>query len=177
MCGGTITNAESTVTTVTMNDIISRYGARSPGPATAKRDFSLGFVAESNQRLFNAVEMTFYDIFAAHFTKSIPAQQPDPYLGFNWTPITRFVAEGTTWHSDVLSLIRPQILSTEILTGGVIRLTATGYPGRSYRLLSSTNLSTWLTVTNQTAATNGICIFTDTNGKTSHVKFYRMSGT
>jgi len=105
-CGGIISNG---VSTTTIQDIVSTYGPRTPGPATAQRNFSIGFVAESNRRLLTAVEMTYYEIFAAHCTRMIPPAQPDPMIYYSWAPITRFFGEGTTWSSKALSLIQPTI--------------------------------------------------------------------
>jgi hypothetical protein len=87
--------------TTTIDDIQRVHGVRAPGPATAQRDFAIAFVVESHDRLLDATEMTFYDLLAAHYTKPVPADRPDPYLGFNWVPIERFFGEGTTWRSDI----------------------------------------------------------------------------
>ena len=90
------------VTTVTMANIVGLHGVRSPGPELARRNFSLAFVAETHDRLFNATEMTFYEILAAHYTTEIPAAEPDPYLGEAWPPMTRYFGESTRWCSRVL---------------------------------------------------------------------------
>ena len=171
MCDGIISNVQSTVT---IADIAGTYGPRSPGPSTAKRDFSLGFFAETHQRLLNRVEMTFYDMLAAHFTKAIPSEQPDPYVGFNWAPITRFFAEGTTWRSEVLSLIQPNIRSVTRLADGRIRMSGSGLPGHTYRLQSSTAFPNWITVTNQTAGTNGTFAITEPTATPTNARFYRL---
>ena len=84
LCNGQITNVESVVT---IQDIVARYGVRTPGPQAAQRDFSFGFVVESNGRFLNQVEMTFYDILAGHYTSVVPADYDDPYIGFNWAPM------------------------------------------------------------------------------------------
>jgi len=100
LCDQVITSS----TTTTVADIAAIHGPRTPGPATAKRDFSMAFVIESNGRLLNATERTFYDKLAEHYTSTLPAQAPDPYVGFNWPPITRFFGQGTTWTSDIVQL-------------------------------------------------------------------------
>jgi hypothetical protein len=94
------------VTTVTIADIQNMHGSRRPEPAQAPHNFHIAFVAESHERLLNATEMTFYDILAAHYTKSLPPQDPDPYVGFNWVPVTRFFGQGTTWRSDIPRVVR-----------------------------------------------------------------------
>jgi len=54
-CGSIISN----VTSTTIQDIVNTYGLRTPGPDAAKRDYSIGFVAESYKRLLTPVEMTY----------------------------------------------------------------------------------------------------------------------
>ena len=171
MCDGIISNVQSTVT---IADIAGTYGPRSPGPDTARRDFSLGFFAETHQRFLNRVEMTFYDMLAAHYTKAVPLDQPDPYVGFNWAPITRFFAEGTTWRSDVLSLIQPIVRSVTRLGDGRMRIAGSGLPGRTYRLQSSSAFENWFTVTNQTAGTNGAFVITEPTAAPTNARFYRL---
>ena len=61
----------------------------------------LAFVAESHDRLLDPTEMTFYEILADHYTRTVPAGDPDPYMGFDWPPVTRFFDEGTTWRSGI----------------------------------------------------------------------------
>jgi len=91
----------SSYSTVTMVDIQNRHSPRTPGPASALRDFRLGFVVESHDRLLDPTEMTFYEILAGHYTGIVPPADPDPYLGFNWAPVTRFFGPGVSWRSDV----------------------------------------------------------------------------
>jgi hypothetical protein len=170
-CDGTISNVQYVVT---IGDITNRYGVRLPGPDTAKRHFSLGFVAESHQRLLTAVEMTFYDILAGHYTTPVRPGDPDPYVGFNWAPITRFFGEDTSWDSRVLSLIQPRINAVERVAGGTNRIRATGYPGRVYTLEASTNLLAWTTVASQVADTSGVCIFLDVAPAQPAWKFFRI---
>jgi cysteine-rich repeat protein len=100
-CGAPI---DQVALTVTIEDIQAAHGVRTPGPAAAQRDFALAFVAESRGRLLDATEMTFYDILAAHYTRPVPAEQPDPYQGNGqWASIARFFGEGTTWRSDIVT--------------------------------------------------------------------------
>src|SRR5262249_23440150 len=96
-CGEIITD----YVTVTIDDIQAVHGVRMPGPSDAHRDFALAFVAESHDRLLDPTEMTFYETLADHYTKTLAATDPDPYMAFNWPPVTRFFGEGTTWRSDM----------------------------------------------------------------------------
>jgi hypothetical protein len=173
ICNEQITEVESVVT---VQDIIARYGVRTPGPETAQRDFSLGFVVESTGRFLNPVEMTFYDIVAGHYTSAVPAGHDDPYIGFNWAPITRFFGESTTWRSDVLGLIRPRIVSLERVTNtSVVRLIGHGLAGRTYQIQSSTDFSAWSTRATRVAGTDGEFAFDDSSEPTSP-RFYRITG-
>ncbi len=95
-----ITQAEI-VTTVTLEDIQAIHGVRTPTPDVAQKDFSLGFVAESHERMLTPTEMTFYNILAEHYTSEVPVGEPDPKVGENWVPITRFFGHGTTWSSAI----------------------------------------------------------------------------
>jgi hypothetical protein len=172
ICNGVISNVESTVT---ISNVIAAYGVRSPGPPSAQRDFSVGFVAESNGRLLTPAELTFYDIFAGHYTSQLPAGYADPSVAHNWPPITRFFGEGTTWKSDVLLAIRPAITSIERMTNGQARISGTGFPNRTYRLLKSTNnFSSWITATNGTAGTNGVFTLVDP-ATNATPRFYRVT--
>ena len=64
----------------------------------------MGFVVESVDRLLTPTEMTFYEIFAAHVTRPLAEDAPDPYLGFNWAPIGRFFGPEVSWTSEVCLL-------------------------------------------------------------------------
>ena len=151
-CGGIITNI---VSTTTIRDIVNTYGLRTPGPATAKRNFSIGFVGETYQRLLTPVEMTYYEIFAAHFTAPIPRGHPDPKIYYSWASIADFFGGGTTWSSDALLLFRPAAQSLQTLSDGHCTIGGQGLAGQTYRLETSTNLTSWTTITNKTAGTNG----------------------
>jgi hypothetical protein len=93
--------ADEIVATVTIENIQRLHGIRTPGPANSKRDFRIAFVAESQERLLNLVEMTFYNILAEHYTKPVPPGDPDPYAGSTWVSIARFFGDGVTWRSDI----------------------------------------------------------------------------
>ncbi len=139
---------------VTIADIVAVHGVRTPGPESAQRHFSIGFVAGSHQRLLNATEMTFYDYMAEYFTRPLPDEMPAPNLWEGYVPISKFVGEGVTWSSKGLGLIRPTITNAQSLTNG-FRVDGSGYSGRNYRLLATTNLTSWAQVTNRIADTYG----------------------
>ena len=91
------------VATTTIDDIINLHGPRIPGPDQARREFQIAFVAETHDRFLNATEMTFYDILAEHYTKDLPPEDPDPYIGSSyWPPVTRYFGDSTRWCSRII---------------------------------------------------------------------------
>lgn len=88
------------VSTRRITDIQDLHGVRFPGPGSAQRNFRLGFVVESVNRMLTSTELTYYEILAAHVFQSVHPSAPDPYVGFNWVPVGRFFGEGTTWSGD-----------------------------------------------------------------------------
>ncbi len=157
---------------VTIEQIQQANGIRTPTPATAQKEFFIGFVAETHDRLFNATEMTFYDILAEHYTRALPANSPAPYLGQNWVPITRFFGEGTVWHSGVMREIQPAFTSVVRSGPGTVQLSGKGARGVSYALQSSTNLASWVNISSITAGTNGMFQVSAPAGSPN--KFYRL---
>jgi hypothetical protein len=99
--------ADEIVVTATLADIQAIHGIRTPTPESAQRDFSIGFVAGSHERLLTATEMTFYDVLAEHYTSQVATGEPDPRVGFNWAPITRFFGHDTTWSSAIPLVVLP----------------------------------------------------------------------
>jgi hypothetical protein len=157
-----VIRSDEIVWTVTIDDIEKMHGVRTPGPATAQRAFALAFVAESHGRLLHPTELTFYDMFAAHYTK--PAALPGPYQGFNWTSISQFFGEGTTWSSS----IPLPILAADLVTTAV-----SGPPASQNR---DTQFSVTDTVRNQggvTAASSSVLYYLslDTSRDASDISF------
>ncbi len=151
-CGQVITNVERTVT---IQDIQQLHGVRTPGPLTAQRDFSLGFVVESHDRLLNPTELTYFETLARHFTREIPPADSTPYVGGNWAPIERYFGEGTTWSSYVLSAVQPRFGAIAPEAGNGVRLRGTGFPGLNYTLQHSADLHGWTDGDLVTPGTNG----------------------
>jgi hypothetical protein len=167
-CDTPITNFE---TILTVSNLIAAHGPRTPGPATAQRDFSIGFIMETYERLLNPVEFTFFNRLAEHFCKPLPTNQPAPRLYVGWAPITRFFGEDTTWRSDtrVLTNVTPNI---ERLSNGTHRVSGIGAPSLRYRVLVSSNLAQWATLTNVVTTTNGFFQIQDLTQSTQ--RFYRL---
>jgi hypothetical protein len=97
LCDSVVTSIHD----IDITDIQSIHGVRSPGPGSSQKEFNVVFVAESNGRLLTATEMTFYDILAEHFGTAVPEGNPDPHLGFNWAPGTRYWGPGVTWNTQI----------------------------------------------------------------------------
>ncbi|WP_437821303.1 cellulose binding domain-containing protein [Sorangium sp. So ce1078] len=87
--------------TVTIEQIQARLGVRTPGPATAQRDFHIAFIVEAHGRDLTDSELTFFNTLAEFATRPVPAGQPNPMLSSNWVPITRYFGNGTTWRTDI----------------------------------------------------------------------------
>ncbi|WP_434048531.1 MULTISPECIES: cellulose binding domain-containing protein [Sorangium] len=87
--------------TVTIEQIQARLGVRTPGPATAQRDFHIAFIMEAHGRDLTDSELTFFNTLAEFATRPVPAGQPAPMLTHNWAPITRYFGNDTTWRTDV----------------------------------------------------------------------------
>ncbi|XYH92792.1 cellulose binding domain-containing protein [Sorangium sp. So ce1128] len=91
----------SVAATVTIDQIQARLGVRTPGPATAQRDFHVAFIVEAHGRDLTDSEITFFNTLAEFATRPVPAGEPDPVLTHNWVPITRYFGNGTTWRTDI----------------------------------------------------------------------------
>lgn len=100
------------VEVVSIEDIQSVHGVRTPGPADAQRDFRIAFIAESHERFLTDVEMTFYEILAQTYGTSIPDGEPTPRVASGMVPIERFFGEGTTWNTEIVEPNEPPVPST-----------------------------------------------------------------
>ncbi|KYF67020.1 hypothetical protein BE15_11925 [Sorangium cellulosum] len=87
--------------TVTIEQIQARLGVRTPGPATAQRDFHVAFIMEAHGRDLTDSELTYFNTLAEFATRPVPAGQPAPMLTHNWAPITRYFGNDTTWRTDI----------------------------------------------------------------------------
>jgi hypothetical protein len=160
--------------TVTISNIQAIHGVRTPTPAAAQKQFSLCFAVETFGRFLTPEEMTYFEILASHYTKPIAPGEPSPPMG-DWNSIANYFGEGSKWTSDVLGIIRPTIGSIEKITNGNARVLGTGYPGKSYSLLNSTNFQIWNTVTNKIADTNGAFTLVDGSKTSNTPRFYRVA--
>ncbi len=66
------------------------------------------------------------------------------------------------------------ILSTLYLPNGHLRLQCSGVIGQSYFIQASTNLTTWVVLTDLTSVTNRIFEFEDNNAPNFSTRFYRL---
>jgi hypothetical protein len=169
-CDGMVSNVP---VTVSISDIQQRHGVRTPGPTTAQRNFSIGFIAESHDRFLTSTELTFYEILADHYTKPLPTNAPAPYVGFGWVPIGKFFGEGTTWTSYHPSLVTPT-LSIQHVAGQQHRMFGNGFAGETYTLQGSGNLRDWAVLRTTNAASNGNFEFLENIGSAAGSSFYRV---
>lgn len=65
------------------------------------------------------------------------------------------------------------VLSEVVVTNAQLQFTLTGDAGLSYKILASTNLTTWTALSTNTAAANGTIKFIDTAGPAYLHRFYR----
>ena len=106
------------VSTVTLADIQAIHGVRTPVPADSQRDFSIGFVVESNGRLLSPTEMTFYNILAEHYTSDVPSETPEYRVANNWPSIEPYFGNGTSWTSEIpTALASSSALAASSATG------------------------------------------------------------
>lgn len=150
-CDGAVSNVP---VTVSITDIQQRHGVRAPAPAAAQRKFSMGFLAESHDRLLTPTEMTFYDILARQYSKPLAVEAPAPKVEFNWVPIGKFFGEGTTWTSHHGSLVTPTI-SVQPISAQQHRIFGKGFPGQTYVLERTSNLIDWTPRRTTTPAADG----------------------
>ena len=75
--------------------------------------------------------------------------------------------------TPVLVLMPATLGSASVLTNGDFQLTLNGQAGLSYRIEVSTNLTTWIPVSTNTAAGNNMFKFTDTAARNFKARFYR----
>lgn len=174
LCGQNFSNIVATVSIATIQAALG--GPRTPGPAMAQRVFSIGFIAETRDRLFNPTEMTFYEILANYYTRPIAAEEPDPYLAQNWVPIGRFFGEGTTWSSFIPMVVRPVLHNPQRLGNGQVKILGAGFPGQSYSVRASSDFTNW-SVLNTTVAdsSSGDIEFIDTGASATPQRFYQLS--
>ncbi|MFZ5890751.1 MAG: choice-of-anchor X domain-containing protein [Myxococcota bacterium] len=88
--------------TVTVNDIIGVHGPRTPGPATARKDFRVAVGTVSNARLFTAEEMTFYDVLAEAAFRPLEPGEPLPYLDFGFPTLSGYFGPGTSLGGELV---------------------------------------------------------------------------
>ena len=68
----------------------------------------------------------------------------------------------------------PSIISTTLLPNGHLRLQCSGVIGPSYFVQASTNLASWVELTNLTSVINRIFEFEDNNAPNFSIRFYRL---
>jgi uncharacterized repeat protein (TIGR01451 family) len=93
---------------------------------------------------------------------SVSANEADLYLADN----------SASASVSVLSIIAPH-LSGAIVETNQFQITLTGQPNFTYVIQASTNITSWSSISTNTAAGNGVLQFTDTNAPGLNQRFYR----
>ncbi len=94
---------------------------------------------------------------------SIAANEVDLYLGNNSAQTSTLVQSAPA----------ARLGSAAVLSNGSFQLVLSGQAGATYRIDASTNLTTWVAVSTNTAGGNGMFIFTDTAAASYQSRFYR----
>lgn len=85
---------------VTIDDIQEVHGVRRPGPRNAQKNFRIGYVGTSHDRLLNETEMTFFNILAKH--RGSEEEQPNYFQKKNtWSPLQGYFGYGTNWNTEI----------------------------------------------------------------------------
>jgi uncharacterized repeat protein (TIGR01451 family) len=95
-------------------------------------------------------------------TASVSANEADLYLADN----------SASASVSVLSFISPE-LSGAIVKTNQFQITLTGQPNFAYIIQASTNITLWSSISTNTAASNGILQFTDTNASRLNQRYSR----
>ncbi len=96
--------ADEVVLTRAIEDVIAVHGPRVPAAVAAQHHFRIGFVVESNGRLLNQREMSYYNLLAGEFERLLARAEPDPLLASsNWVPATRYFGPGVTLATRIRS--------------------------------------------------------------------------
>ena len=86
----------------------------------------------------------------------------------------RGVARYGTSDIGAFEMTPPTIISTTLLSNGHQRLQCSGVIGPSYYIQASTNLASWVELTNLTSVTNRIFEFEDNDAPNFSSRFYRL---
>jgi len=86
----------------------------------------------------------------------------------------RGVARYGTSDIGAFEMTPPSIISTTLLLNGHLRLQCSGVIGPSYSIQASTNLASWVELTNLTSVINRIFEFEDNNAPNFPIQFYRL---
>ncbi|HEX3102648.1 MAG TPA: hypothetical protein VHQ01_12680, partial [Pyrinomonadaceae bacterium] len=71
----------------------------------------------------------------------------------------------------------PNITSFTMLQSGAAQIKFAGIPGKSYLIQATTNIASpvWITIATNTAGTNGLFIFIDTDAPNYPSRYYRTA--
>lgn len=89
--------------TLTVEDIITVHGPRSPGPAMSRKEFRVAVGTVSHGRLLSAEEMTFYDILAEAAFRPLEPGEPLPRLDQGFPTLSGYFGPGTELRGELLA--------------------------------------------------------------------------
>lgn len=100
--GKTFVSPEEIERTVTSEDILAAQEPYAPDFIDPQISFKILFVIESKDRLLSPVEMTYYNAFVEEAMRELDQSEPDPFVGLEWVPITRFFGERVSWNPSIV---------------------------------------------------------------------------
>ncbi len=100
--GTTFVLPEDIERTVTSEEILTTQSPHAPDFDDPQISFRILFVIESKDRLLSPVEMTYYNAFVVEAMRELDQSEPDPFVGLEWVPITRFFGERVSWNPSIV---------------------------------------------------------------------------
>jgi uncharacterized repeat protein (TIGR01451 family) len=158
----------STATGVTLTDMLplganTASAAKPSGiPASQQIIYNLGNLGP-NETLTTNIVIVPGIVGSAVNVATVTANEVDLYTGDNTVQTS----------TPVIATQPPSLGSAEILTNGDFQLMINGQAGTSYIIEVSSNLTSWIPVSTNTAAENGTCKFVDSSTSSFNPRFYR----
>jgi uncharacterized repeat protein (TIGR01451 family) len=158
----------STATGVTLTDMLplganTASAAKPSGiPASQQSIYNLGNLGP-NETLTTNIVVVPGIVGSAVNVATVTANEVDLYTGDNTVQTS----------TPVIATQPPSLGSAEILTNGDFQLMINGQAGTSYIIEVSSNLTSWIPVSTNTAAENGTCKFVDSSTSSFNPRFYR----
>ncbi len=121
---------------------------------------------------YSAISATNGNYLISNLVSNNYTVTPQP-VGVGFNPASRTVSLGPNATNIDFVLNQVRITGTVPTTNGPFQLSFLGGPGRTYRIEASTTLTTWQTISTNTAATNGLFQYIDGKASNFPTRFYR----